>query len=190
MITPPAASATITAAPNSASALRGCRRLPGLHFALAFAPHVTFCWYSYPPARASTSATTRRMAARRGTAATLAAPGGVGSLSAPLVAGIVASAQQGQAAPFGFLNPALYTLANTGAVHQALPLTSRSPARYRGVVCGSRTCGLQILTTFDDESFAMFGYTGQVSRKGYSNMSGIGTPNGQAFIKALRAAAG
>ena len=112
------------------------------------------------------------------------------SLAAPLVAGIVASAQQGQAAPFGFLNPALYTLANTSAVHQVLPLTRTSPPLYRGTVCGSRTCGLQVLTTFDDQSFTMFGYTGQVSRKGYSNMSGIGTPNGQAFIAALRAAAG
>ena len=99
------------------------------------------------------------------------------------------SAQQGQAAPFGFLDPALYTLANTGAVHQLLPLTRNSPPLYRGTVCGSRTCGLQILTTFDDQSFTMFGYTGQVSRKGYSNMSGIGTPNGQAFIAALRATA-
>jgi hypothetical protein len=94
------------------------------------------------------------------------------------------------AAPFGFLDPALYTLANTGAVHQVLPLTRTSPPLYRGTVCGSRTCGLQVLTTFDDQSFTMFGYTGQVSRKGYSNISGIGTPNGQAFIAALRAAAG
>jgi subtilase family serine protease len=111
------------------------------------------------------------------------------SLSSPLVAGIVAAAQQGQSAPFGFLNPALYTLANTSAVHQVLPLTRKSPPLYRGTVCGSRTCGLQLLTTFDDQSFNMFGYTGQVSRKGYSNMSGIGSPNGQAFIRALRAAA-
>ena len=51
------------------------------------------------------------------------------------------------------------------------------------------TCGLQVLTTFDDQSRNMFGYTGQVARRGYGNMSGIGSPNGQAFIKALRAAA-
>jgi subtilase family serine protease len=112
------------------------------------------------------------------------------SLAAPLVAGIVASAQQGQPAPFGFLNSALYTLANTGAMHQVLPMNRHTPPRYRGTVCGSRTCGLQVLTTFDDESPNMLGYTGQVSRKGYSNMSGIGSPNGQAFIRALRAAAG
>ncbi len=32
----------------------------------------------------------------------------------------------------------------------------------------------------------MFGYTGQVTLKGYDNMSGIGSPNGQSFITALR----
>ena len=30
----------------------------------------------------------------------------------------------------------------------------------------------------------MFGYTGQVTLKGYDNMSGIGTPDGPNFIKA------
>ena len=32
----------------------------------------------------------------------------------------------------------------------------------------------------------MRGYTGQVTLKGYDNMTGIGTPNGQQFISALR----
>jgi hypothetical protein len=32
----------------------------------------------------------------------------------------------------------------------------------------------------------MPGYTGQVTRKGYDNMTGIGTPRGQVFINALR----
>ena len=32
----------------------------------------------------------------------------------------------------------------------------------------------------------MAGYTGQVTLKGYDNMTGIGTPNGQLFISALR----
>jgi len=33
----------------------------------------------------------------------------------------------------------------------------------------------------------MSGYTGQVTRKGYDTMSGIGTPDGQHFIYSLRA---
>jgi hypothetical protein len=32
----------------------------------------------------------------------------------------------------------------------------------------------------------MDGYTGQVTLKGYDNMTGIGTPHGQVFITALR----
>ena len=47
-------------------------------------------------------------------------------------------------------------------------------------------CGFPALTTFDDQSRGMFGYTGQVTLKGYDNMSGVGTPDGPNFIKALR----
>jgi subtilase family serine protease len=109
------------------------------------------------------------------------------SLAAPLVAGMMAAAQQGQRSPFGFVNPLLYKLAGTSAVHDTLPITSHSPALYRGAV---GRIGIPILmtalATFDDQSFSMFGYAGQVTLKGYDNMTGVGTPNGQAFIAALR----
>ena len=36
----------------------------------------------------------------------------------------------------------------------------------------------------------MFGYSGQVTLRGYDNMSGVGTPDGPAFIKGLRALQG
>jgi subtilase family serine protease len=108
------------------------------------------------------------------------------SLSAPLVAGMVAAAQQGQAEPFGFINPLLYELAGTGAVYDTLPLTGSSPALWRGMACGTWVCGAVTLALFDDQSPAMFGYNGQVTLAGYDNMSGIGTPNGQPFITALR----
>ena len=36
----------------------------------------------------------------------------------------------------------------------------------------------------------MFGYSGQVTLPGYDNMSGIGTPAGQAFISGLRSIEG
>ena len=42
------------------------------------------------------------------------------------------------------------------------------------------------LVTFDDQNPSMNGYTGQVTLKGYDNMTGLGTPNGQRFISALR----
>jgi subtilase family serine protease len=115
-----------------------------------------------------------------------AAYGGT-SVAAPLVAGMVADAEQGQR-PFGFLNPALYRLAGTSAIHDALPITSKTPARYHGVVCDQAMCGLLSLTSFDDQSYSMLGYTGQVTLKGYDTMTGIGTPNGQNFINALRKA--
>jgi subtilase family serine protease len=107
------------------------------------------------------------------------------SVATPLVAGMVADAEQGQR-PFGFLNPALYRLAGTKAIHDALPITSKTPAVDRGVVCDAAQCGLLGLAEFDDQSYSMLGYTGQVTRKGYDTMTGIGTPNGQNFINALR----
>ncbi len=115
-------------------------------------------------------------------------PVGGTSESAPLVAGLVTAAQQGQPAPFGFIDPALYQLYQTdsGALHDTLPLTGGSPAAYRGVACPPHDCGLWALTTFDDQSTKMFGYNGQVTLPGYDNMSGIGTPNGAAFISGLR----
>jgi subtilase family serine protease len=107
------------------------------------------------------------------------------SLAAPLIAGIVADAEQGQG-PFGFLNPALYQLAGTGAFLDVLPVTGATPAAYRGVACDQAMCGLLALGTFDDQSWSMQGYSGQVTAPGYDTMTGIGTPNGQQFITGLR----
>jgi subtilase family serine protease len=111
------------------------------------------------------------------------------SLSAPLVAGMVAAAQQGTKSPFGFVNPLLYKLAGTSALNDPLPLNNASPAEYRGVTCNKATCEgpTQVLTTFDDQAPGMD--TSQVTLKGYDTMTGVGTPAGQAFITALRALA-
>ncbi|MGO8959848.1 MAG: protease pro-enzyme activation domain-containing protein [Streptosporangiaceae bacterium] len=112
------------------------------------------------------------------------------SESSPLVAGIVASAQQGQRRSFGFINPSLYRLAGTYALHQPLPITSHTKAEFRGVACNPYNCGIQVLTQFDDQSTKMFGYFGQVTLPGYNNMTGVGSPRGQAFIRAMRALEG
>jgi subtilase family serine protease len=119
------------------------------------------------------------------------------SESSPLVAGMVIAAQQGQKAPFGFINPAIYKLNKTSAFYDTLPLTATSNPAYRGVECdllefvniclGPKTNRIPSLTTFDDQSPGMKGYTGQVTLPGYDNMTGLGVPNGQAFVKALRA---
>lgn len=107
------------------------------------------------------------------------------SEAAPTVAGIIADAQQGQHAVFGFTDPVLYQLNGTSAFHDILPSAS-APAQFRGVVCNTAFCGAPALITFDDQNPNMNGYTGQVTLKGYDNMTGIGTPNGQQFINTLR----
>jgi subtilase family serine protease len=107
------------------------------------------------------------------------------SLASPLVAGIVTAAQQGQHHVFGFIDPLLYKLHGSKVLHATLPLTGKSNPLFRGTACDENTCGAPILTTFDDQNKNMFGYTGQVTLKGYDNMSGVGTP-GPAFIKGLR----
>ena len=118
------------------------------------------------------------------------------SESSPLVAGMVTAAQQGQPAALGFINPAIYRLNRTGAFFDTLPLTSHSPALYRGVECdllefdniclGPKTNRIPSLTTNDDQSPAMKGYTGQITLPGYDNMTGLGTPDGPNFITDLR----
>jgi subtilase family serine protease len=126
-------------------------------------------------------------------------PIGGTSESSPLVAGIVAAAQQGQAQPFGFLDPAIYRLAGTSAFFDLLPLTSHSPGAYRGVecdlaefadICDRGNKVVPTLTTFDDQSPAMKGYTGQVTARGFDTMTGLGAPDSPHFIAALRAMEG
>jgi hypothetical protein len=100
-------------------------------------------------------------------------------------------AQQGRARPSGFLNPLLYQLADTTALHDVQPLDFDTPAAYRGVWCEPEECAASEthpgLGVFDVQSPALKGYTGQVTLSGYDTMTGLGTPNGQDFITALRA---
>jgi subtilase family serine protease len=112
-------------------------------------------------------------------------PEGGTSLAAPLVAGIVAAAQQGQSSTFGFLNPALYSLAGSSALNDPLPITASSPAADQGVYCADLACigAPPSVWTFDDQDPAA---TDQVTAKGYDTMTGVGTPNGTTFINALR----
>lgn len=117
-------------------------------------------------------------------------PIGGTSMASPLVAGIVADAQQGQRTAFGFTDPVLYRLRGTSAVRDILPSTASTPGQFRGVACNVSFCGAPSLITFDDQNPNMAGYTGQVTLKGYDNMTGIGVPAGQAFISALRRTAG
>jgi subtilase family serine protease len=116
------------------------------------------------------------------------APEDVGgtSLAAPLVAGIVATAQQGQARPFGFIDPAIYKMGKTAAIHDALPVTAKTPVNDRQGVCDPYYCGILYVAQFDVQSYNVGGYNGQVTLPGYDNMTGVGTPAGQDFITGLR----
>jgi hypothetical protein len=49
------------------------------------------------------------------------------SMATPLVAGMVADAEQGQPKDFGFLNPLLYSLAGSQAFHDILPVSPSDP---------------------------------------------------------------
>jgi subtilase family serine protease len=113
-------------------------------------------------------------------------PTGGTSLSTPLIAALVADAQQGMPRPFGFLNPVLYRLAGTPAFYAPEPVTDSAPSRYKAIACGVSDCGVLSLANFDDQSWSMSGYTGQVATAGYSTMTGIGTPDGSYFIPLLR----
>ena len=108
------------------------------------------------------------------------------SLASPLVAGIVAAAQQGQPRPFGFINPAIYKIGKTAAFHDALPMTAKTPVNDRQALCDQFYCFAFEISNFDVQSYNMPGYAGQVTLPGYDNMTGVGTPAGQAFITGLR----
>jgi subtilase family serine protease len=108
------------------------------------------------------------------------------SLASPLVAGLVADAQQGRKSAFGFINPLLYRLAGTRAFHDILPVTASMPQQDRDAYQpGSGGAG-PVVDVFDSQERA---YTQQVTAKGYDTMTGVGTPNGTAFIAGLRRAA-
>ena len=108
------------------------------------------------------------------------------SLASPLVAGIVAAAQQGQPRSFGFINPAIYKIGKTAAFHDALPMTAKTPVNDRQALCDQFYCFAFEISNFDVQSYNMPGYAGQVTLPGYDNMTGVGTPAGQAFITGLR----
>ena len=87
------------------------------------------------------------------------------SLASPLVAGLVADAEQYQR-PFGFLNWGALPAGGDHAVNDTLPITSKTPSRYHGVACDVAECGVLSYFPFDDQSWSMAGYTGQVTPQG------------------------
>lgn len=101
------------------------------------------------------------------------------SLACPLIAGLIADAQQGQKSSFGFINPLIYRLAGTSAFYDVLPSTASTPQQDRDAYFPSS----RSVDAFDSQERA---YTSQVTARGYDTMTGLGVPNGQAFISGLR----
>jgi subtilase family serine protease len=111
------------------------------------------------------------------------------SMATPVVAGIVADAEQGRPSSFGFLNPLLYSRAGTRAFHDVLPVRPSAPQVDRGSygpglveTAHKLTEGFQV-GVFDAQPA---GRGHQVTAPGYDTMTGLGSPNGSAFLEALR----
>jgi subtilase family serine protease len=113
------------------------------------------------------------------------------SQATPLIAGMVADAEQGQTKPFGFLNPLLYSLAGSRAFHDIRPERAAQPQIDRAAYstrsplssAGGNDKVAPYLFVFDDQDRHD---TDQVTATGYDTMTGLGSPNGTAFIIALR----
>jgi subtilase family serine protease len=103
------------------------------------------------------------------------------SLSSPLYAGVEALADQAAGRPHGFVNPALYRLNGTGAVHDV-----KGPSPYPAVVRVNYNNSVDasegrsvVLRSLDDEAQSLH------LAPGWDTLTGIGTPNGAAFLGAL-----
>jgi subtilase family serine protease len=106
------------------------------------------------------------------------------SEASPLIAGMLADAEQGTTSTLGFLNPALYGLSGSSAITDVLGQNSATASTYRAdLACFLESNACEYLG-------AQFEYqkpveTLQVTQPGYDNMTGLGTPNGQSFLTAL-----
>jgi subtilase family serine protease len=103
------------------------------------------------------------------------------SLASPLTAGFMALAQQKAGHALGFANPLIYAKAGTGAYRDVAASTGLSSVRAEyangidatdGYVYTLRSLGFDSGLTIH-------------ARAGYDDVTGIGTPNGAAFLNAL-----
>ncbi len=102
------------------------------------------------------------------------------SLSSPLFAGFMALADQAAGAPHGFVNPLIYTLGGSSAL--------RDIVNPRVTIAAVRTNFNNGVDARDGVSFSLrtMNRTGSLhARVGYDDTTGLGTPNGQAFLDAL-----
>ena len=106
------------------------------------------------------------------------------SLSSPLAAGMLALAVQRRGGPFGLANPALYAIAATGAYND---ITKTDKSAYQGAVRSDYINGVDATggyrytaRSFDqDEALTIH------VAPGYDDVTGVGSPNGEAWLTGL-----
>jgi subtilase family serine protease len=102
------------------------------------------------------------------------------SLATPLVSAMVADASQGRATPIGFFNPLLYQIASKRTIHDVLP--TRTPVGIAFTSTNNASiCYTSCLITQDRDTSLTTAY-------GYDDVTGLGTPDGEAFLRALKSA--
>ncbi len=108
------------------------------------------------------------------------------SLSSPLLAGVLAVADQKSGRSLGFVNPLYYELSGTAALHDIVAPTSPvAQVRTNFVNALDNSQGkAYILQTVDTQSSTLH------STPGYDDETGVGTPNGPRFFAALALAVG
>ncbi len=99
------------------------------------------------------------------------AGGGGTSIASPLFAGLEALADQAADGPHGFVNPLLYLLHGTGIFHDI----TRRPAP---VALALSISGTTYLDTLQGDTSLMAG-------PGYDDQTGLGSPDGAAYVGAL-----
>ena len=103
------------------------------------------------------------------------------SLASPLLAGVMAIADQAAGYPHGFANPLFYKLNGTSAVHDVQPLGHPvAEVRTDFVNFTNRGQGKFYRLRTADVPTTIY------TRPGYDDVTGVGTPDGTKFIRALR----
>ena len=102
------------------------------------------------------------------------------SLACPLFAAIMALADQSAGRHHGFANPALYALAGSAAFNDIVdPPTTMASIRVLFLNSLNPKAGI-------DYALRTYNQTGTLdTAPGYDDVTGLGTPNGQAFLAAM-----
>jgi subtilase family serine protease len=102
------------------------------------------------------------------------------SLSSPLMAGMMADANQEAGIDLGFVNPLIYSLGGSSAFHDIV-----NPA---STVAVARTNWANGVNQWNGRTYSVrtMNQTGTLhTMPGYDDVTGLGTPNGWAFLRAM-----